>query len=498
MESTYHDGFYAEPQTVIQDEDGYVRGPDWDVLATKGLHNANRIKVEGEGTEIEPLPMGEIIASLLKQTGDWPRCVGEVPFVHDSEHGIGYLLKQAALFGWAHRELGTVQWSQATGCVTKEEFFAELKRTATKYRAVETLPHFPPRENTYYAHEPVKPGDGETLRTLLSRFNPATPIDGDLIQALFVSAFWGGPGGMRPCFVITADDGRGSGKTALLRALGHLVGGAFEIGVADSIEAIKKRLLTPSTFSKRLVLGDNIKANRYSNGDLEGIVTAAEISGHQMYVGEATRPNTLLYSFTLNGPSFSRDMSQRSINIKVAKPVYDPLWWEKTAEFIDQNRATLLGDIAAFFDLPAVKLDKCSRWGAWEKDVLARLPEPSDAQRVIAERQEAIDGDTEECNVIEDYFGQQLAKYGYGEEDSVHIPSKVAATWMSEAMNERVSTTAMSRTIGQYAKEGDLKYLSINPSRAHGRGLLWYAGGDTRHDLTTRIEEERNRERRGY
>jgi hypothetical protein len=350
----YQDGYYTQQEN---------RPSSSGRCAVCGLTNAIKTK-DGDGpAEIEPLSMHEIIESLQAQTGDWPRRVGDLLFVHDRDHGINYLLKQEALFGWIHRETGSVEWSQATGCVTKGEFYNELKRTARNYGAVETLPHFPPLDDHYYAHSIFEPGNGEAFRSLLARFNPATTIDADLILALFVTPFWGGPGGMRPAFVATADEGRGSGKTALLRAVGHLVGGAFEIGVADPIEAIKKRLLTPSALTKRLVSADNIKSNKYSNGDLQGLITQAEISGHQMYVGEATRPNTLTWAFTLNGPSFSRDLAQRCVIIKLAKPTYSATWAEETTSYIDANRAALISDIAAFYQQPPYALERCSRWG---------------------------------------------------------------------------------------------------------------------------------------
>jgi hypothetical protein len=118
---------------------------------------------------------------------------------------------------------------------------------------------------------------------------------------------------------------------------------------------------------------------------------------------------------------------------------------------------------------------------------------------VIAERQEAIDGDTEEVAIIEDYFEQQLRKLGYDtESDSVHVPNRIAAQWFAEATNERCTTTSMTRSVKQYATEGTFRYLEVNPGRTHGRGLRWYAGGEVRSDLEDRIEDDKQRDRRGF
>ena len=181
----------------------------------------------GEDAEFHARSIGEIIADIYSASGNWPRRHGNTLFVDDPKHGICHLLKVSDLFGWLH-SFARVQWFRNTDCVGREDLLCELQRTATAYQAIETIPHFPPRPGHYYAYPPIKPGDGSTLAALLARFNPATEIDRDLIQALIASAFWGGEGGTRPLFVVVSEDGRGLARQRWSNCVPNLAGGCSQ------------------------------------------------------------------------------------------------------------------------------------------------------------------------------------------------------------------------------------------------------------------------------
>ncbi len=454
------------------------------------LSNAERVG-EGQDQETIPKSLAEILGNIQQITGGWPRRVGATLFIDDPAHGLGHFTKIDQLFGWLS-STAAVEWYKSTGCVSRGEVFAELQRTAQAYRAIEAFPHFPPFADHYYRHPQIKLGGGEYLRALLDRFAPATPIDRDLIQAMFASAVWGGDGGSRPAFVVASDDGRGVGKTTLVEAVGQLMGGMFAISKDDRAGDIAKRLLTPEAATKRVVGFDNVKQNKLSWGELEAFITAREISGHQMYSGERTRPNTLLWCITLNGPALSKDMAQRSVIIKLAKPTHTGDWEDGLRDFIETHRWRIMGDLAAFLNGPAEPLAKHTRWGKWERDILARLPEPTEAQTVIAERQAAVDVDDEESRIIEDAFRQELERLGYDpDSDAVHIPNVIAREWYVKATGIQTSTTGAMRAINQAATEGTLHGLKLNPSRTHGRGVLWAMAGFTAvaYDLEQRIRE---------
>src|SRR5262249_38538861 len=144
----------------------------------------------------------------------------------------------------------------------------------------------------------------------------------------------------------------------------------------------------------------NVKTLRFSWSELEALVTADVISGRRLYVGEGRRPNTLLWFITLNKASLSKDMAQRCVIIRVKRPPRDPNWEAETWQLIDANRWAIVGDVLAELQRPVGRLERYSRWSAWEQAVLSRVAEPAEAQRVIEERQEAVDGDQAEADLV--------------------------------------------------------------------------------------------------
>jgi hypothetical protein len=440
----------------------------------------------GDDDELYPQSMGEVLDGIKQITDGWPRRVGSSLFVDDPGHGVCRLERENNLFGYLASR-ARVEWHRSMGCVSRGEVFAELQRTAQSYQAIESFPHFPPRPAHYYSHPQVELGNGDHLRELLSRFCPETEIDRDLILAMIASTFWGGDGGARPAFAIASKHGRGVGKTTVASTAGRLSGGMFAISKDDRAQDIDKRLLTPDAATKRIVCLDNVKANALSWPELEARITAREISGHQMYSGERTRPNTLLWCITLNGPSLSKDMAQRCVVIRLGQPTHSGDWEDSLRTFVDEHRWQIIGDLATFFAEAAPPLAKHTRWGSWEREVLARLPEPEEAQRVIGERQGEVDATDEEAADIEDFFRQKLQWLGYNPEtQAVHIPNGIARDWYMRATGLTLSTTAVTRSVKQGADEGTLKNLSVNTGRKYGRGLLW-GKGSAYYELEERL-----------
>jgi hypothetical protein len=443
-----------------------------------------------------PLVMSEVLQRIRAASKNWPRRVGDVLFVDDS-HGVNWVTSAASLFGWLQARVGMIQWYKSLGCVGREEVFAELKRTSQRYLAVEEMPHEPPMSGHYYACETPGPGNGDTLRTLIDRFEPATAIDRDLIEAAMMTVVWGGQGGSRPCFVITSDDGRGAGKSKLAEMIGHIAGGILSFSNNEEIGVIKTRLLSAAALTMRVALLDNVKSHKFSWAEMEALITATAISGKQMYVGEGSRPNTITWFITLNGASLSTDMAQRSIIIKVKRPNRAGSWEEDTLRFILENRQALIADLIGCLRRPAVTLDKFTRWATWEKSVLSRLPEPSEAQAIIAERQGAVDVDADEAEHLEEYFAGQLRSLGYDPEaERVFVPSLVAARWLNWATNENNRTIAAGRILGQLCTEGRFKALRRNKHCEWGRGLIWEAPNAAMNasvwtDLERRLSERK-------
>jgi hypothetical protein len=445
----------------------------------------------GEDLEIFPIPLAEIIQKTTEQTGGLPYRVAETLFAPNG-YRVDWLHNVDDLFAWLHLTVGAVDWKAGKECATKKEMRAALLQKVKRFEAVEEFPHFPPRPDHFYIHPEVKLGDGSHLLHLIDRFCPSTPIDRDLITTLFATPFWGGDPGTRPAFQVTAPLGRGMGKTALVEMVGRLVGGMFDLAPDEKAEAFKKRLLTPAAATKRIVLCDNIKTSRFSWGELEALITCWLVSGHRMYCGEGTRPNTFTWAITMNGAALSKDLAQRCVTIKLGKPNYSGTWKEETASYIERHRWEIIGDIAAFFQQPAAELKTVSRWAAWESGVLARTAEPADSIQVILERQSECNVDDEEASTVEDYFAQQLERIGYYPENEwIHIPNDIACQWYRAATQSNAGPTMVTRVIKQWSEEQSLKCLRANPCRTNGRGLLWGRGLQTAvaYDVDERIRQ---------
>src|SRR5262249_3608926 len=155
------------------------------------------------------------------------------------------------------------------------------------------------------------------------------------------------------------------------------------------------------------------------------------------YAGDGSRPNTLTWCLTINGASLSKDMAQRCVIVKVARPVYSATWEDETSAYVEANRWAILGDLIAVLKGPAAALDVHSRWGAWEDLGLARLPGSAAAQELIAERQDAVDEDREAADLVREGFAGELKSRGHDPGRAVvFIPMPAVAAIVIAATGE--------------------------------------------------------------
>lgn len=462
---------------------------------------------------LEPKSVPELVAECVDVGNTWPRNVNGRLFV-DEDGEIRYLAKPAQLVAWLGYH-ARVSWSESDGMVNKTEFFEALGQRTTGYVAIENCPHHPEMPDHYYACSEYPSGDGTHLAWLLGQMYPETEADRYLILLLFASVFWGGPAGSRPAFVITAD-GRGAGKTTLAAIAGALTQGIIDVGARDDVAKIKERLLTPTARDKRIVLLDNIKAHRFSNAGIEALITAAVISGRELYHGESQRPNTVLWVLTMNGVSVSKDVAQRSIVIRLRRPQYSGVWQDQVFAFIEEHRREIICDLMAFLRAGSRDISQFSRWGVWERSVLARqLPSEwtesacaqllpvqlQDVQELIGERQQQSDVDAQESEDFEELVESKLRDAGYDpRKDRVWITNRLLGAWYKEA-NGSTSHTRALRAIRQELEEGTMTRLESHRHMTQGRGYVWRGpdceSAEIQWDLEIRMSERRESRRFG-
>ena len=430
----------------------------------------------------------KIAEKLFKLTDGWPKRVGDQLFVVEDNYTKRFLHKPDHLFAYIGRRLqsGLRNCTQWADCgedkVKKSEFLAHLQQDAEAFASVEAFPHYPPFEDVYYAHPEPRGGDGKALKRLLAFFNPATEVDADLIQAMFMTVLWGGPLGQRPAFLIESvaedpDGGRGVGKTTLCHVVGQLVGGVFEVDANEDIGKIRTRLLSPDGLAYRVGLVDNVKTLRFSSADFESLITASHVSGHAMYVGNSTRPNHLTWMITLNRANLSRDLAQRCIPIRLLRPDFCAEWHTELTTFVNERRLELIGDLIAELGRDVGPFRARTRWAVWEKDVLARVNNPQVAQKLILERQAALDDDSEERDLAREALIDGLKSRGHNPKtECIFITSKQAAELLNEGLNERFTTSKATK----YLKNQGIPELRKS-NRASAKGWMWQ-GSDAEPD----------------
>jgi hypothetical protein len=188
-----------------------------------------------------------------------------------------------------------------------------------------------------------------------------------------------------------------------------------------------------------------------------------------MYKGEGSRPNTLTVALTLNGASLSCDMAQRCVITKLSRPLYDPSWKEDTIALIEAKRWKIIADCVSRLREVGKQLSRASRWSAWEFGVLSHVAEPADCQRVILERQQEVDDDTSEADIVRDSFAMKLIAKGRRPESShVFIPAADVAVWLNEATGDRRAVTRAGAYLNQ------LGIQSLRRGKFDGkRGFFW-------------------------
>lgn len=421
---------------------------------------------EGEDPQKAPLSLTEIALTLNTKTNSWPRTADGLLFVPCGHGAIRYLKNTTELFTWIGEQYGTPA-DFVKSYHSRDEFFAHLVQHCKRYESVEYAPHFPSRRESYYCHDDIpNNADGEFLREFLEFFNPETDADKALLTAFVLTLAWGGPCGKRPAFVIEAD-GQGSGKSVLAHQVAELFGGYITLRTSSKdFDKSISRMLTPSSFTRRMLLMDNLKSMKLSIADLESLITEPTLSGHRYYHGEGTRPNNLTLTITANSPSLGTDLSERAIVIKIRRSKFSATWDDDVAKFVETNRVEIWADVIAMLSAKTEPVTPVSRFGPWENEVLAKVPGSEAAQRVLITRQKEINGDFESLNSFEDEIACRLDSLSYEmgfsssgestsltvsdeavEMDCVFISNATMAQWYTEFSGIRTSSESIKQRL---------------------------------------------------
>lgn len=442
-----------------------------------------------------PIPQRQIVEQTLRVFDGWPKKVQGSLFVCKNAK-VEYLPKPHSLFSWM-RDQKEIAWGSGDSLATKEEFHSSLMRNTEEFIDIQHHAHFPPIEGIFYTCKQPEPTYGLQLNKFLDFFCPATKEDRQLILAAIATTFWGGPPSQRPVFLISAAPGagQGTGKSTLAAMIATLTGGSVDISAGMESEEIKRRLLNGADVEKRVVCLDNVKKTKFSDQGIEALITAKEISGHKMFVGGCSRPNLLTWFMTMNGPSLSRDLAQRTINIILKRPKHSGNWYEQVMSHVETYGKEIVSDIAGFFARERQEIDYPTRWGMWEREIVSRLDDPNGVCTTIRSRETINDDDHQTAQAIEELVKYRLTvDVGYLMTDRVHISNERVAAWVNKAVGDdtKGGVRQAIATLTRLENSGLLSCLSKNPSRKYGRGWVFsmvFEDGDIYYDLEKRIIE---------
>lgn len=290
--------------------------------------------------------------------------------------------------------------------VTRSELFHWLKANCLpSVEAAYEYPHVPKLPKSYYLPRTYRRSHRSRLRELVDTFNADTPTDRGLLLAAILTCGWGGNPGTRPAYVLTSDYGQSSGKTATARVIGSIWGGAVPLDYSPQWTEVSKRIFSSDDYLSRVFLFDNIKGKSFGGTGIETAITSKRLSGHRMYVGTVSRPNDALWVITFNMPSLTRDMSERSVTVRIGKPQGGTDWLEWAEAFVENHREEILAEVFEILSQPAaVKVTGKDRWGVWHREVLGRItpdrfpgiPDGDALSKAVVARRGELDDEVED------------------------------------------------------------------------------------------------------
>jgi hypothetical protein len=458
-------------------------------IEIKEVDDKGKTKVTHKPRQINDL-MRDIRTRLL----GFPHKVGDSLFDHDRDTaGISFLDNPAELFSWMATKTGrNIQWKRGEGMTPRDELFSGLRQTARRFESVSTMPHFPPRGDTYYSHAPLPPPspDRECLQRLLEMFSPASPIHAILLKAFIAAPLFYIRHIPRPAWIIDSEDGAGTGKTTMVEAVAHLYGTEVirtsKPEMLYSAGDVLKRCLSGAGRMKRVLLVDNVQGN-FASASYADMVTASSLSGRPAYGrGEETRWNDLTYVITANSANVDNDIAQRSWTIMLRRSNIRPSWKADLTKFIDVNRLQIVADILDVLQANPPLTDQTStRYPEFEQQVLqpmcGDMDEYSEAIKQVFSDQQTQNLEEDVAARISETIRHNLLNIGLApDQETYFLRSEVIDAWFRNVPMPVQGD--IKQQIVNAAKHGMLtevdKTIRIWPNNGESRrrGFLWNRG----------------------
>ena len=460
-----------------EDEAATEEPEDWNPDSVEIIRNY-RMAVEGHGEEParEPVDVNEVVSQITTSCGGWPKFrSNELIWVWGDD--VVPVRTGEQLTGMIAAKMGqTPEIIPGAGFPTKSEILQACRVQCEHIAEIEYTPHFPPRDDTYYMRpqpQPYKENPTHHVRYILDMLNPETDLDRQMIFAMFATVFWP-RSGAKPMFYITARSGQGAGKSKLIDLASQIADtGISDLSQKENEDKMRERLLSNDARRKRIVRIDNVKSPKFGWSHLESMITAPIISGRQMYVGEASRRNTMTWVVTGNWPQVTTDIAQRTVFVHLGRPTYDGNWEQHIFGYVKKYRAEIWREFATFFERP-VDPDHTAvtRWGEWERQILSRIPGYGNILQRMRERAEEYDVENKLSEEIEDVVAAKLRLYNLDRTHNVFLPTSTIREWYDQVNGTKHTNRQFGRMIGQVILQGKMRRLDKYRTK-HSRGFIW-------------------------
>ncbi|WP_082839630.1 hypothetical protein [Gemmata sp. SH-PL17] len=384
--------------------------------------------------EIVGRNVNDIAADIVAAVGSTLNSFPSGLFAVEDGHVVA-ISTAKALHAYVARVVRNAQypivWRDGTGLPVWDDMPGAVRALVPKYHGYFPRPRYPMPSDMFCVESVPLPAAQrqcphyDVLDRFIGEFNPAAAVDRVLLKAAFVTLSWGGPPGKRPVFLFTApeDDaegGRGVGKSTAAECNAAHAGGALSFTQDSTVSDLRTRILSPEGTGKWVIILDNIKSDQLSNGDFEGLITAEEHSGRQLYAGEGRVRNYHTIFLTMNGGSLSKDFAQRVVPIRLARPSTRDLRWGDNVNEYRTNPdyhaelwASAIDVIRRAETLDWASAPGLSRWSLWETKILAGCcadrAEFEAVLRELGERRDAADSDDVNAEALAEAFRTYLA-----------------------------------------------------------------------------------------
>lgn len=364
-------------------------------------------------------------------------------------------------------------------------YYAITQSILKRYEKVSAFECYPPEETDFILYPGIEPEDNDAIDRFIDFFNPESEYYRCLIKAMIVTPLWNGASGSKPCFIIAGPDGLPKtiqiGKSTLAKLVQLIFHSYCDLNVESSVDRFINSVV--QNVHKPIYRIDNLKKMDHWSL-LERFLTAPNLQGHRMHLGDLTVPNKKTWIMTANLPRLTPDMITRGRVIRLKVPIPGNTFVEQNVTmWIKQHRKSLIANVLYYLQRSIPERTIESRYGAWETQVLHKVLDEKVVTSFAAD-QKSLAEDKDSAELWRDEVLQNTLKY-YSrdgavihaniDEYNIFVLSTVFFNWYSSFKTEKVSKCGQTYSdIAKISEEcgfiNPKEKVYINKSLGKGRG----------------------------